>query len=110
MAVQDQRFVARLGFWELFFAGRFGGRFVFRFKVGPSPESFRGSRLGEGPRALGFSILISLGCRGVCVKRLTDSALAAATTLPLLARLLRTAKFCKCLRKRSSYAGILSTL
>jgi hypothetical protein len=30
-------------------------------------------RLGEGPRALGFSILISLGIKGVYVKHLTAS-------------------------------------
>jgi hypothetical protein len=76
MAVPRQRFIARLGFWESFFDGRFGGRFVFRFKVGPRTRC--ALRLGEGPPALVFSILISLGSKGVCVKRLTDSALAAA--------------------------------
>src|SRR6266487_2174385 len=99
-------------FWEFFFAGNGGGRFVFRFKVGPRTRC--ALRFGEGPRALGLSILISVRCRGVCVKRLTDSAFGAAnaatTLLPLLARLRRTAKFCKCFRKRSSYAGISSTL
>jgi hypothetical protein len=47
MAVPRQRFIACVGFWASFFAGKFGGRFVFRFKVGPSPESFRGCGLAK---------------------------------------------------------------
>ena len=38
----------------VFLAGRRGGRFGFRFKTRPSARC--ALRLGEGPRALGFSI------------------------------------------------------
>jgi hypothetical protein len=54
-------------FREFFFAGKGGGRFVFRFNLCPSARC--ALRLGEGPRALGFSIDLSR-CRGVYVKRL----------------------------------------
>jgi hypothetical protein len=45
-------------FWKFFFAGKGGGRFVFRFKVGPRTRC--ALRFGEGPRVFGFSILISV--------------------------------------------------
>jgi hypothetical protein len=49
--------------------GKRGGRFGLRFNL--SFKARCALRLGEGPRAFGFSILIFRRCRGVCVKRLS---------------------------------------
>src|SRR5436190_9747554 len=72
-----------------------GGGFGFRFNL--SLKARCALRLGEGPRAFGFSMLIFSRCRGVCAKRgLSTSTLgtsAATTILQPLARSLPTAKF-----------------
>jgi hypothetical protein len=49
--------------------GKRGGRFGLRFKLAFKARC--AFRLGEGPRAFGFSILIFRRCKGVCVKRLS---------------------------------------
>jgi len=61
------RSIARRSFAGSFCRGSGGGRFVFRFNLGPRVPC--ALRLGEGPRAVGFSI--GIFCRGVCAKRLS---------------------------------------
>jgi hypothetical protein len=53
---------------ETFFFTGIGGSFGFRFNL--SLKERCALRLGEGPRAFGFSMLIFSRCRGVCAKRL----------------------------------------
>jgi len=48
------RSIPRGSFAESFCRGRRGGRFVFRFNLGP--RMLCALRLGEGPRVVGFSI------------------------------------------------------
>jgi hypothetical protein len=63
------RSISRRAPAEFLWLGKRGGRFGLRFNL-----SFKATcalRLGEGPCAFGFSILIFRRCRGVCAKRLS---------------------------------------
>ena len=72
MAVPGSTIHRVLCFWEFFFAGKGGGHFIFRFNLGPSPESFRGCGSAKVHVCLVFPYCLG-PCRGVCVKRLKDS-------------------------------------
>jgi hypothetical protein len=61
MVLPVYRFFVRLAFAELLGAGKGGGSFGFRFNRDPRTRC--ALRLGEGPCALGFSILVQVGER-----------------------------------------------
>jgi hypothetical protein len=56
MLLASYRLPGRGDFAESFFAGRGGGRFAVRFNLDPRARC--ALRVGEGPRALGFSIVL----------------------------------------------------
>jgi len=106
---------------RIFFAGRRGGHFGLRFNL--SPRARCALRLGEAPRAFGFSILrscYSYSCSCSCSKtkssrplfqsksKRTSKRLRASMSCSL-ARPLSSAKFSGCFQKRSSCAVISST-